>query len=376
MNPSPSVIVAGGGTAGHITPMLAVADAVRRLRPQARITAVGTADRMEARLVPEAGYDLEFIDRVPMPRRPSADLLRLPLRFSRAVGQARRILRRHEADVVLGVGGYVCTPMYLAAAREGIPVVIHEANRRPGLANRVGARRAAVVAAAFPDTPLRGARTVGMPLRGPVAAMDRAAERAAARRDLGLREELPTIVLTGRSLGAAAMNRTVRAVLQTPAWRQAGVQLLHITGRGKQLLDDQGQPVQAPRYHQVEFVDGMHRAYAAADLLVARAGAATVSEAAAVGCPSVFVPLPIGNGEQALNAESLVAADAALLVPDAQFTPGWFLDHVLPLAQDPERLERMSRAASRLGVRDAAEQMARLVLEAAESSQNPKEQSR
>ena len=114
MNPSPSVIVAGGGTAGHITPMLAVADAVRRLRPQARITAVGTADRMEARLVPEAGYDLEFIDRVPMPRRPSADLLRLPVRFSRAVSQARRILRRHKADVVLGVGGYVCTPMYLS----------------------------------------------------------------------------------------------------------------------------------------------------------------------------------------------------------------------------------------------------------------------
>lgn len=366
MNSSLSVVVAGGGTAGHISPMLAIADAVRALRPEARITAVGTEAGMETRLVPEAGYDLEFIPRVPFPRRPSADLLRLPLRFRRAVATGQEILRRHDADVLVGVGGYVCTPMYLAAAREGVPVVIHEANIRPGLANRVGARRARSVATAFAETRLPGAQLVGMPMSARVASCDREQSREGARQLLGLQQDLPTVVLTGGSSGALNMNRAVGELVRTRAWQEAGVQLLHLTGRNKQLLAEDGALLQAPGYRQVEYVDGMENVYAAADLLIARAGAATVSEVAAVGCPAVFVPLPIGNGEQSLNAEGLVRADAALRVKDAEFTAEWFLQNVLPVVQDPQRLEQMSDAARHLGVRDAAEQMAHLILEAAD----------
>lgn len=359
----PSVVIAGGGTAGHISPLLAIARAVLDQEPNARVTAVGTAAGMETRLVPAAGLPLETIDRVPLPRKPSPDLLKLPVRLRRAIRQAGDIIDGAGADVVVGVGGYVCTPMYLAAKRRGVPVVIHEANARPGIANRVGARSAAVVAAAFPDTPLQGARTVGMPMRKEISQLDRAARRAEARRELGLDPEKPTVIVTGGSSGALSMNRTVARVAGEIA--ASGAQLLHITGRNKQVLDDAGKLLTAEGYTQVEYVDGMENVYAAADLLVARSGAATVSEVAAVGLPAVFVPLPIGNGEQSLNAKSLVASGAARLVEDAAFTPEWFRDNILPLISDGPALAAMSEAAQGAGVRDADRTMARLILQEA-----------
>ena len=358
---APSVLLAGGGTAGHVSPLLAVAAALREQAPAARLTAVGTASGMETRLVPQAGLELELVDRVPLPRRPSVDLVRLPGRLLGAVRQAGEILDRVRPDVVLGVGGYVCTPVYLAAARRGLPIVVHEANARPGLANRVGARWARTVAAAFPGTPLRGAVTVGMPMRREISHLDREALRAEARRSFGLDPDVPTVVVTGGSSGALAMNRTVAGVVGEVAAR--GYQLLHVTGRGKQLTRDDGAPLSAPGYVQVEYVDGMERVYAAADLLVARAGAATVSEVAAVGLPAVFVPLPVGNGEQALNAASLVAAGAAQLVADDAFTPDWYRRNVHPLLADPGRLAAMAAASRAHGVRDADTVLARMILE-------------
>ncbi|MFD1212748.1 glycosyltransferase, partial [Arthrobacter sp. GCM10027362] len=176
-----SVVLAGGGTAGHISPLLAIARAIRAGAPEAKILAVGTAAGMETRLVPAAGFDLATIERVPMPRRPSADLLKLPLRLAAAVRQAGRILDDAGADVVVGVGGYVSTPLYVAARRRRIPLVIHEANARPGLANRLGARLTEHVAVAFPNTPLPHARWVGMPMRREIAGLDRGAGRDAAR---------------------------------------------------------------------------------------------------------------------------------------------------------------------------------------------------
>ncbi|MBS6030638.1 MAG: glycosyltransferase, partial [Kocuria rhizophila] len=145
---SARVVLAGGGTAGHISPLLAIAHAIRDEREDASVCAVGTASGMETRLVPAAGVDLELIGRVPLPRKPSVDLLRLPRHMATAVHQAGRILDSRQATVVVGVGGYVCTPVYLAARRRGIPVVIHEANAKPGIANRVGARFATAVATA------------------------------------------------------------------------------------------------------------------------------------------------------------------------------------------------------------------------------------
>jgi UDP-N-acetylglucosamine--N-acetylmuramyl-(pentapeptide) pyrophosphoryl-undecaprenol N-acetylglucosamine transferase len=318
---------------------------------------------METRLVPEAGFELAAIDRVPLPRRPSLDLLRLPRRLAAAVRQAETVLDQAGADVVVGVGGYVCTPIYLAARRRGTPIVIHEANTRAGLANRVGALFTTRVGTAFPETRLRHARVVGMPMRREVSTLDRAKMRDESRRSLGLVPDLPTLVVTGGSSGALSINRTLAESL--PALASAGIQTLHITGRGKEVMRDDGTPLAAPGYHQVAYVDGMEKAYAAADLIVCRAGAGTVCEVAAVGLPAVFVPLPIGNGEQALNARALVEAGAAKLVRDAEFTAEWLEREVLPLLKDPRRLEEMGEKARAHGVRDADEAMATMVMEAA-----------
>ncbi|MFZ3452772.1 undecaprenyldiphospho-muramoylpentapeptide beta-N-acetylglucosaminyltransferase [Arthrobacter sp. 7Tela_A1] len=368
MTQSPlSAVLAGGGTAGHISPLLAIADAVRRERPDARIKVVGTSAGMETRLVPAAGYDLAVIDRVPMPRRPSGDLARLPARLARAVRQAGDILDEAEADVVVGVGGYVSTPVYLAARKRKTPIVVHEANARPGLANRVGARNAAVVGVAFEETKLPGARWVGMPMRREISQLDRAASRSSARAALGLEQDLPTLVVTGGSSGAASINAAVTAAL--PVLAAAGIQTLHVTGRGKAAADAEGKSLTAPLYRQVEYVDGMEQAYAAADLLLARSGAGTVSEIAAVGLPAVLVPLPHGNGEQALNAAGLVQAGGALLVRDSLFTPEWIAGNVVPLLQDTSALQQMAEASAARGIRDADAQMAALILEAAERNE-------
>ncbi|WP_434991889.1 undecaprenyldiphospho-muramoylpentapeptide beta-N-acetylglucosaminyltransferase [Arthrobacter sp. Ld5] len=361
-----SVVLAGGGTAGHISPLLAIAGAITDRVPAARITAVGTEAGMETRLVPAAGLELRTIDRVPMPRRPSTDLLKLPVRLLRAVRQARAIVADAGADVVVGVGGYVSTPVYLAAWTRRVPVVIHEANARPGMANRVGARIAARVAVAFDGTGLTDAVLVGMPMRRSIADLDRAHDSAEARSSLGLDPDRPTLIVTGGSSGAASLNRSVAAA--APGLTAAGIQVLHITGRGKQARGDDGTLLATPGYHQVEFVDGMERVYAAADLLVARAGAATVSEVGAVGLPAVLVPLAHGNGEQRLNAAGLVDCGGAIVVDDAAFTPEWILQNVLPLVADAPRLAAMSEASYAQGVRDADRRMAELVLTVAEGN--------
>lgn len=370
------VVLAGGGTAGHVSPMLAIARALGDLYPETaagrgneavRCTMVGTTTGLETRLVPAAGYELDTIDRVPMPRRPTMDLVRLPVRLRRAVTQAGEILASRRADVVVGVGGYVSTPVYLAAVRRGIPLVIHEANVRAGLANKLGARRAAVVATAFPETELARARCVGMPMRREISTLDRSAARGGARRALGLDESAPTVVVTGGSSGAQNLNRAIAGSL--PEFAAAGLQVLHLTGRDKQVLGPDGGLLESPGYHQREYLDGMEQAYAAADLIVARAGAGTVHELAAVGLPSILVPLPVGNGEQALNARGLVASGGGLTVRDEAFTPEWISRELIPLARDAERLLTMSAVAERLGVRDADRTMARLVVQAAGRAQ-------
>ncbi|HWH29156.1 MAG TPA: UDP-N-acetylglucosamine--N-acetylmuramyl-(pentapeptide) pyrophosphoryl-undecaprenol N-acetylglucosamine transferase, partial [Mycobacteriales bacterium] len=295
-----SVVIAGGGTAGHVEPALATADAVRRLRPDAVVTALGTAAGLEARLVPARGYELAEIPRVPLPRRPTPDLLRVPGRLRGAVRQARRHLDRVDADVVVGFGGYVALPAYLAARRRHTPVVVHEANARAGLANRIGARLTPHVAAAVEGSGLKDARVVGIPLRPQIATLDRAATRAEARRAFGLPPEGRVLLVTGGSQGALRLNRAVAGAARDLA--SAGVSVLHVAGPRqvdavRTTLGDRPPAT----HHVLPYVDRMDLAYAAADLAVCRAGAMTCAELAAVGLPAVYVPLPIGNGEQALN---------------------------------------------------------------------------
>ena len=355
------VVVAGGGTAGHVEPALALADAVRRLEPTVEVTALGTATGLEARLVPARGYPLAEIPRVPLPRRPTVDLLRVPARVAAAVRRTGEHLERVRADVVVGFGGYVALPAYLAARRRRIPFVVHEANARAGLANRVGARLTPYVAAAVPGSGLRGARVLGIPLRAQIAGLDRPARRAEGRALIGLLEG-PVLLVTGGSQGAARLNHAVAGAARSLA--AAGVQVLHVAGAAQ--ADAVREQVRdLPTHRVVPYVDRMDLAYAAADLALCRAGALTCAELAAVGLPAVYVPLPIGNGEQELNARPTVAAGGGLLVRDGELDAARLLSEVLPLLQDPARLGAMGRAAAARGHRDADIALARLVLEAA-----------
>ncbi|GAA3051668.1 MULTISPECIES: undecaprenyldiphospho-muramoylpentapeptide beta-N-acetylglucosaminyltransferase [Actinomycetes] len=358
-----SVVLAGGGTAGHVSPMIAIAHAVGRLAPEAEVSMIGTETGLETRLVPEAGFSLDTIEKVPMPRRPSRDMLRFPGRFRAAIDDAAEILTRRGADVVIGVGGYVCTPVYLAARRIGVPIIVHEANARPGLANRLGSRVAAFIGVAFEGTPLKGAQWVGMPMSRGISQLDRTAARASAREDLGLEPDRTTLVVTGGSSGAASVNRAVAESLDDLL--ATGAQVLHLTGRDKAVLGDDGSPVRREGYHQREYLDGMQRAYAAADLIIARSGAASVCEIAAVRLPAVFVPLPIGNGEQELNARELVDAGGALLVKDEHLTREWLGRNVVPLLEDPRLLRTMEGHAAERGITDADDRMAQAALNAA-----------
>ncbi|POH58221.1 undecaprenyldiphospho-muramoylpentapeptide beta-N-acetylglucosaminyltransferase [Arthrobacter glacialis] len=357
-----SVVLAGGGSAGHVSPLLAIAAAIRDRTPQAAIVAVGTEAGLETTLVPAAGFELVLIDRIPLPRKPSIDLLKLPWRMRGAVRTAKKILRDAKADVLVGVGGYVCTPMYLAAKSLQVPIVIHEANTKAGIANKLGARYTTYVGTAFAATKIRHAHLVGMPMRHSVATLNRAKAQSAARERLGLDAHLPTLIVTGGSLGALRLNNAVAGAVEALA--AAGIQTLHITGKGKSVKAHDGELLRADHYRQVEYVDAMEDVYAAASLLLCRSGAGTVSEVAAVGLPAVFVPLPIGNGEQARNAAELVGAGAALLVPDAELDAHWIESELIPLCLDEPRLDKMSSTASHWGIRDAAERMADMVLAA------------
>jgi len=358
------VLLAGGGTAGHTSPLLATADALRRLEPGVEVTALGTPRGIEGRVVPEAGYPLEMIPPVPLPRRPSAELARVPGRLRAAAAAALDVLDRVRPDVVVGFGGYVSVPAYLAARRRHVPVVVHEGNALPGLANRLGARLTRHVATSFPSTPLPHATYVGLPIRRMVSTLDRPARRAEARRGFGLDPHRRTLLVTGGSQGARRLNEAVAGAHRGLA--EAGVQVLHATGPAN--VVSVSRVAGDPPYVLVPYVDRMDLAYAAADLVVCRAGANTVTEVAAVGLPAVFVPLPIGNGEQELNARPVVDAGGGLLVRDAALTPEWVAATIPALAADTARLAAMSLAASHLVPRDADERLARMVLDAGRSA--------
>ncbi|MGN6130743.1 MAG: undecaprenyldiphospho-muramoylpentapeptide beta-N-acetylglucosaminyltransferase [Nocardioidaceae bacterium] len=354
-------LLAGGGTAGHTSPLLATADALRRLDASVEVTALGTPRGLEGRVVPEAGYPLELIPPVPLPRKPSADLLRVPGRLRGAMQAALEVLDRLRPDVVVGFGGYVSVPAYLAARRRHLPIVVHEGNALPGLANKVGARLTTHVATSFPETPLRHGVYVGLPIRRMISTLDRPALRAEARRTFGLDPDLPTVLITGGSQGARRLNQSVAGAAR--AFAEAGVQLLHVVGpQGEaSVTREAGEPP----YVVLPYVDRMDLAYAVADLAVCRAGANTVTEVAAVGRPAVGAPLPPAHGEQELNARPVVDAGGGLLVQDAALTPEWVAATLPELARDEQRLKAMSAAAAGLIPRDADEKLARMILDAA-----------
>lgn len=350
-------LLAGGGTAGHVNPMLAVADRIIAREPGAVILVLGTAEGLESRLVPARGYTLLVVPRVPFPRRPNTAALRFLGRFTRLVAQIRGLIREHRIDVVVGFGGYVSAPAYLAAHRESVAIAIHEANARPGMANQMGARLTRFVGTAFQSARLPHARFVGMPLRREIEALNRPAQRREALQFFGLAPSRPTLLVTGGSQGAKHINETVNAAAAMIIG--SGWQILHVTGDRSKLP-----PTELAHYVLMPYCDRMDLAIAAADLAVARAGAATVSEFSALGVPAVYVPLSVGNGEQRLNARDVVAAGGAVVVENAQFTPRWILETLVPLLDDRALIAAMGARTLSIGVLDGADRMVDLVEDA------------
>jgi UDP-N-acetylglucosamine--N-acetylmuramyl-(pentapeptide) pyrophosphoryl-undecaprenol N-acetylglucosamine transferase len=354
-----SVVLAGGGSAGHIEPALALADALRRADPRIPITCLGTERGLETRLVPLRGYDLELIPAVPLPRSLTPQLLSVPGRLGSAMSSTVAALDRAEADVVVGFGGYVATPAYLAAKYRSIPIVVHEANVRPGLANRIGVRLTKHVFTGQPRTKLPHARFIGIPIRREIAGLDRLALGDKARAHFGFRPDLPVLLVTGGSQGARSLNR---AVIDAAGWIQsAGVQVLHIIGpRSDADVPRAGGEIP---YVTLPYLDRMDLAYAAADFALCRAGAMTCAELTAVGLPAAYVPLPHGNGEQRLNAAPIEEVGGGIIIDDAQLSPEWIADTLLPVLLDPELVAAMSQAAAKAGRRDADRQLAAEVID-------------
>src|SRR5271170_6104439 len=353
------VLLAGGGSAGHIEPALAVADALRRADPDVEVTCLGTERGLETRLIPLRGYPLELIPAVPMPRSVTPQLLTVPGRLAGAINAAAGVLDRTRAQVLVGFGGYVATPAYLAARRRKVPIVVHEANPRPGLANRLGARFTTHVFTGHPDTELRNGKYLGIPIRREIAELDRLAVGDKARAHFGLRPALPVLLVTGGSQGARSLNR---AVVAAAGWiRAAGVQVLHIIGPRSEI--DVPPPGGGTPYVTLPYLDRMDLAYAAADFALCRAGAMTCAELTAVGLPAAYVPLPHGNGEQRLNAAPIADVGGGIIVDDAQLSPEWITDTLLPVLLDPELVAAMSRAAAGAGRRDADRRLADEVID-------------
>lgn len=357
-----SVVVAGGHSAGHIEPAMNVADAIRHLQPDVRITALGTQRGLDTVLIPARGYPLELIPPVPLPRKLNAALLRTPAKVAAAVRAAGDVLDRVSADVVVGFGGYVAVPAYLAARRRGIPIVVHEANARPGVANRLAARLTRHVFTASAAVRLPHAEPIGIPLRPAITGLDRATAAPAARERFGLRPDLPALLVTGGSQGAQRINAAVLGA--AAAFRDAGIQVLHIAGKNNPLAPPARAAGEAP-YLVLPYLDAMADAYAAVDFVICRSGAMTCAELTAVGLAAAYVPLPLRGAEQRLNAEPIVAAGAGLIVADEACTPAWVADNVIAVLRDPKRLASMTGAARAVGARDAGTVLAGKVLEVA-----------
>lgn len=356
-----SIALAGGGTAGHTSPLIATAKAVLE-RADADIVCIGTARGLETRVIPEAGLELKLIDPVPLPRTVNLDLLKLPVTLTRSVRQASRVLKEARADVLVGFGGYVSIPAYLAARLARIPVVVHEANKLPGIANRIGARFAAYVGVTFPETVLPGGQLVGMPMRRSIA--HPTVDAGEARAFFGLHPDRPTLLVSGGSQGARSINEAVENARDEIL--AAGIQILHVLGPKN--FTDEHVPVRGEsgaEYRPVEFVTDMAVAYAAADLMLGRAGAGTVMETAVSGVPVIFVPFPHGNGEQGRNAAQLVEAGAGFLVADSELSAARLTTLVLDTFGDPERLATMSATCRGTYPSDAAEVLADAVLRVA-----------
>jgi UDP-N-acetylglucosamine--N-acetylmuramyl-(pentapeptide) pyrophosphoryl-undecaprenol N-acetylglucosamine transferase len=342
---APAFLIAAGGTAGHVLPALAIAEALRA--HGARVTFAGSPDRAEARLVPEAGYELDTFRVSGLPRQPGMAQARAVLRALAAPAACDRILARRRPDAVLGAGGYVGGPMVAAAARRRIPAALTEADAHLGLANRLAAPFAKRVFLSFP---IPGREPPKYQVTGrPIPTRSRPLPRDEARRRLELPTEGPALLVAGGSLGARALND-----LAIETFGTSGPAVIHVSGERE--YERLRERVSRPDYRLLPFVDDYGAVLGAVDLALTRAGGG-VWELAAAGVPAVLVPYPLATADhQTKNARYFQSAGGAILVPETEL--GGVPETVRSLLGDPRRLREMSAAMTRVARPEAAEEIA------------------
>lgn len=367
---SRAVLFAGGGTAGHVFPALATARALREQDPDLEPVFIGVEDRLEAQLVPAAGFRLHTIATPSIPRRLSPKLFRVPAALRRAVARVVELAEQEQAVAVVAFGGYVAFPVARAAAKLGLPLVIHEQNAVPGLANRIASRWADRIAVSVPGSSLRFRRAercavTGNPVREEIATLDRAAHRASAREGFGLHPDRRTLLVFGGSQGARSLNQAIIAAHHH--WGGLELQVLHATGTATYEVTATAwaqarESDPGPKAVVVDFIESMADAYAAADLVVCRAGATSLAELTTLGIPAVLVPYPHATADhQTENALALARAGGAIVVEDGALDGQTLLDACQPILADDVQLTEMAEASRAFGRPDAAANVARLI---------------
>ena len=340
-------IISGGGTGGHIFPAVAIANEIRRRQPDADILFVGANGRMEMTRVPEAGYPIVGLDITGLQRRLTPQNILFPVRVFRSVRKAGKLIQEFRPDAVVGVGGYASAPVLLAATSRGIPSLIQEQNSYAGLVNKLLGRRVSKICVAYEGMekffPADKIVLTGNPVRTEIAH----GSRAEAQQFFNLDPSKKTLLVIGGSLGARTLNLATAAAL--PRLREAGVQLLWQTGKVYfPEAQQQTAPYAANHLQALEFIRRMDLAYAAADVVISRAGALSVSELCLTGKASLLVPSPnVAEDHQTKNALALVGKGAAVLITD-EHAPTRLYDEALRLLADPNRQQQLSQRVHEL----------------------------
>ncbi len=363
------ILFATGGTGGHINPALAVAGYIKENYPNAEILFVGTADRMEAQLVPAAGYDFKTIEIQGFSRELNLSGLKHNLitikKLLKSEGQAKKIIAEFNPDVVIGFGGYVSGPVLSVAARMGIPTAVHEQNAFPGVTNKSLAKKVDVVMLTAPEAekllkPKNPCVVTGLPIRGEIITANKEFARAEMKLD-----SRPLILSMGGSLGARAINEAVKYLILN-RYEKKDCYYLHATGKaGAAMIEDIGKEIDLGANPQImlrEYINDMDRCLAAADLVVCRAGASSLSEIQALGKPSILVPYPYAaENHQFYNAKTMSDRDAAILIEEKDFTGERLLSEVEKLISEPNRLKIMGENAKAMAIVDASQRITECV---------------